>query len=128
LTRNNSIVSGRAARLLKIQFTVGLILGTFFLIYSGTFDGLSAFYGALIAISSTLLLRRGVNRANDLALTEPKKSMGVLYFGAVQRFVLVLALLIIGLGILKLQALPVLSGFVLAQLGFLFNVRDRSEK
>lgn len=126
MANDNSVVAARASRLLKIQFLVGLLMAAGFTVYTGYLSGLSAFYGAAIAMSSTLLLRRGVNRANELALTEPKKSMGVLYFGAVQRFVLVLALFIIGMGLLKIEALPTLVGFVLAQLGFLFNLRDHT--
>ena len=126
MTNAVSVVGVRAKRLLKIQFATGLVLAIVFLLIYGVFSSLSAFYGAAITIASTLVLKRNVRRADEFSISAPSKSMGVLYFGAVQRFVLVLALFIIGLGVLKLDAIAVMAGFILAQLGFLFNIRDRS--
>lgn len=87
---------------------------------------LSASYGGVASVVLALLSIRGFRRANEIALSEPKKSMMILYIGAVQRFVAVLVLLGAGLGLLKLEPLAVLIGFVLAQASYLMGVRDRN--
>ena len=50
-------------------------------------------------------LSYGVLKAEKVAQTDPKKSLGILYFGAVQRFVMVVGLFIVGLAIFKLEPL-----------------------
>ena len=67
----------------------------------------------------------GFKRANEFALSDPKKSMMILYIGAVVRFATVLIMLGIGLGVLKLEPLAVFVGFALAQASYLMGVRDR---
>jgi ATP synthase protein I len=59
-----------------------------------------------------------VKQAGDLAAVSTQRSMLSLYFGAVQRFVLVLALLAVGMGYLKLAPLPLLASFAIAQLAY----------
>ena len=88
-------------------------------------SALSAYYGGLTSVVLALLSIRGFKRANEIALSEPKKSMMILYIGAVQRFVAVLVLLGLGLGLFRLEPLAVLIGFVLAQASYLMGVRDR---
>ena len=82
----------------------------------------------LTSIALTLLLSHGVKRAESNALQDPKKSMGILYLGAVQRFVLVLAFFIVGLGILKLEPLAMALGFGLTQFAFVFNMRNLKKR
>jgi hypothetical protein len=86
---------------------------------------LSAIYGGLSSVVLALISIRGFKRANEIALSQPKQSMMILYIGAVVRFAAVLILLGIGLGLLKLQATAVLIGFALAQASYLMSVRDR---
>ena len=74
-----------------------------------------------MSICISLLLLRGIQRANDAAKEDPGKSMRILYRGAVQRFVLVLALIAMGIALLKLSPLAVVTGFALAQIGYLLG-------
>ena len=90
----------------------------------GPWDALSASFGGLTSVMLALISIGGFKRANQYALSDPKKSMIILYMGAVGRFVAVLVLLGIGLGWLQLAPLAVLIGFVLAQASYLMGVRD----
>jgi ATP synthase I chain len=72
-----------------------------------------------------LLLLRGVSRATQVAAENPGKSMTILYAGAAQRFLLVLALLGAGLALLKLHPLGVLLGFALAQVSTMLAGRSK---
>lgn len=91
----------------------------------GIWSALSAICGGLISLVVVLLLRRGVRRASDLALVDQKKSMMILYFGAVQRFLVVVALFALGFGVLGFVPTAMFAGFVAAQVGNFFSVRLR---
>jgi ATP synthase protein I len=87
------------------------------------FDGLAVVYGGFVSMLLAWLHKRGVRKAEQRAIRDPKGSMLVLYVGAVVRFLLLIGLLGVGMGLLKLPALPLFAGFVLAQLGFLAVAR-----
>jgi hypothetical protein len=91
----------------------------------GMWDALSAFYGGLASVLLALISIRGFKRANELALSDPHKSMMILYIGAVVRFAAVIVVLGIGLGAIKLEPMAVFIGFALAQTSYLMGVRDR---
>ena len=116
-------------------FTAGLFSSSGLFSGSGLFasgavnnsvwDALSALYGGLASVLLALISIKGFKRANEFALSDPKKSMMILYIGAVVRFAAVIVVLGIGLGLLKLEPMAVLIGFVLAQISYLMGVRDR---
>lgn len=112
-------VATQRQRLLLLQLGVGVVCAGFFFLYSGQWQALSAFYGSGLCTVSAFLLGGGVARAADNA------SFGswYLYGGAVLRFVLVLVGLAVGMGVLRLDPLAVLIGFVAAQLAFPFMAR-----
>lgn len=110
-------------RIVGTQAVVAGVVAVGFWIGQGSLAAGSTLYGAMIGIVSALLLGRGVAKAESLALDNPKRSLGVLYFGAVQRFVLVAALFVIGLAVLKLSPIPACVGFALAQMAYVFRLR-----
>ncbi len=120
-------LAAKARRVVIVQLTVTGVVALLFLI-QGAWDALSAAYGGLASVFLALLSIRGFKRANEHALNDPKRSMLILYIGAVQRFVAVLVLLAIGLGVFKLEPLAVFIGFALAQASYLMGVRDGSAK
>jgi len=120
-------LAAKARRVVIVQLTVTTIVALLFLI-QGAWDALSAGYGGLASVFLALLSIRGFKRANEHALSDPKRSMLILYIGAVQRFVAVVVLLAIGLGGLKLEPLAVFIGFALAQASYLMGVRDGAAK
>lgn len=113
----------RARKVLIAQLIAGCIAAIGFLLYSGAWHGLSALAGGGVSISLLLLLRRGVKRAGEMAQHDQKKGMIILYMGAAQRFLLILVLFALGLGVAGLDPLAMFVGFFLAQLSNLTNVR-----
>lgn len=121
-----SDVAKNARRLITSQLIIGTIVTAAFFIFSGTLQGLSAAYGSFTTMLVSAYLSYGVLKAEKVAQTDPKKSLGILYFGAVQRFVMVVGLFIVGLAIFKLEPLATTVGFGLAQLGYVVNLRQQA--
>jgi len=116
-------VEERARKALIAQLSAALIAAAGFLVYEGAWHALSALSGGLVSIALLLLLRRGIRRAGDIAQHDQKKSMLILYMGAAQRFLLIMVLFALGLGVLKFDPLAMFVGFFLAQLSNLINAR-----
>jgi len=117
----------QARKVIGVQLLVSTLVAGCFLL-QGAWESLSAFYGGVASVLIALLLRRGIRRASQLAVQNPGKSMTVLYVGAVQRFVLVLGLLAVGMAGLKLSPIAMCVGFAAAQLGYLANARASTKK
>ncbi len=122
-----SNVAKNTRRLIVSQFIIGAIVTLLYVLFSGTLQGLSAAYGSFTTMLISAYLSYGVIKAEKVAQTNPKKSLGILYFGAVQRFVMVIGMFIIGLAILKLEPLATTIGFGLAQLGYVVNLRQQAQ-
>lgn len=117
-------VDAKASRIMAAQVTAtALAVIAFGLVGSGSWSALSAACGGAISLSIVWLLRRGVRRASEIALTDQKKSMMILYLGAVQRFVVVIALFALGFGLAKLEPLAMFAGFAAAQIGNFIGAR-----
>ncbi len=122
-----------ARRLMLGQLIATAVLAVIWGTLGHYFDGLAVVYGGFVSMLLAWLHKRGVRKAEQRAIRDPKGSMLVLYVGAVVRFVLyvgavvrfllLIGLLGVGMGLLKLPALPLFAGFVLAQLGFLAVAR-----
>ncbi|MGK0674576.1 MAG: ATP synthase subunit I [Halothiobacillaceae bacterium] len=112
-----------ARRLMLWQLIATTVLAVVWGGLGHEFDGLAVVYGGLVSMLLVWLHKRGVRKAEQRAILDPKGSMLVLYVGAVVRFLLLIVLLGVGMGLLKLSALPLFAGFVLAQLGFVVVAR-----
>lgn len=110
---------------MTLQVGVGAVIAAAFFMAKGQGAAVSAFYGGVISIVVAFLLGRGVARAAEAARQDQKKSMLILYLGALQRFILVLVLFGVGLKGLSLSFLPMIAGFAGAQLAYLSNMRRR---
>lgn len=95
------------------------IAGIFLL--NGPGAAISAFYGGGVALASSTLLGRSLKAAGEAAHRAPNQGIWMLYLGAVQRFLLVLALLAVGMGLFGLPPLPMIVGFAGAQVAFLIG-------
>ena len=80
---------------------------------------LPAAYGGAIAIANTILLSRRLVKAGEMANDDPDGGVLQLYLGVVQRFVFVLVMFGVGMGVLKLLPPPMLGTFAVAQLAFM---------
>lgn len=107
---------------LVIQAALVVICAAVALFAADTAAALAAGYGGLLALANSYLLARRVGRAGELARSSPTQGVYALYLGAVQRFVLVLVALGVGMGLLKLPPGPMLAGFAVALAGYLVTV------
>lgn len=117
-------VEARAKKTLVVQLASGLASSVGFMLYADAWAAISAFSGAVVSILLLLLLRHGVKRAAEIAQYDQKRSMLILYLGAAQRFILILVLFALGLGVVNFDPLAMFVGFFLAQLGNLINARS----
>lgn len=115
-----------ARKVVGLQLLSSVVVAVLFL-YQDLLHAASAFYGGLASVSTALLLSRGVRRAGEAALSNPQKSLAILAVGAVQRFLLVLGLLAIGLGFFKLDPVAVIVGFGIAQISYVLSTRSRGD-
>lgn len=109
-----------------ILVLVGVVVSRFYL---GDAAVLPALYGGSIALVNTLLLQRRAGQVEQIAKENPHQSVVSVYIGVIQRFVLVLVALGVGLGVLfKPQvaahqqiAVALVGTFIVAQLGFILT-------
>ncbi len=118
----NEEIASNARRLLKTQLLAATVAGLLFLT-QGQWQALSALYGAFISLSTTLLMSRGMQLAERLAGEDMKKMQAILYGGAAVRFILVIALFLLGLAVVDLEPLATAVGFGLAHAAHLINLR-----
>jgi len=116
-------ISTATRKVLALQVGASVLIAAAFFMGKGQVEAYSAFYGGMISAVIALLLGRGVARASETARHDHKKSMLILYIGAVQRFVIVLVLFGVGMKALKLSFIPLIIGFACAQLAHLTNMR-----
>jgi len=106
--------------ILTIQFVLIVVCAAITYYLQGERAVLPALYGGAIALANTFLLSRRMGKVGGDANFDPKRSMMLLYLSAVGRFVFVLVALVIGLGVLKLTAIPLVGSFIVTQLGYAF--------
>ena len=116
-------INDAARKLILLQVGVSAVIAVAFFMAMGQREAMAAFYGGVISIVIAFLLGRGVVRAAEAARQDHKKSMLILYVGALQRFILVLVLFGIGLKGFGLPFVPMIAGFAGAQLAYLINMR-----
>ncbi len=111
-------LSGAAGAVLLYQAVITALTAAAFTFMGGLRPGIAALYGGLVAMALTWLLKRRVSRVTQAG---SGKSTALLYLGVVQRFLLVLALFALALGVLKLDPLASIVGFGLSQLGYVIS-------
>lgn len=124
---NEFDIASRARKIIGFQLATASVVAVIFMIGQGLLEGRSAFYGGLVGAALTLLLSRGVKRAEQVAAENPRRGMTILYIGAAQRFFLALAAFAIGLSLLQLAPLPVFAGFAAVQFSYVINARGMAQ-
>ncbi len=103
--------------MLRIQLVlVGMAAMVLFVVF-GQFQALSALFGGAMAMLNLVLLEWRRYQADSGRALSAGQSLWVLYRSAIERFVLVLALFALGMGVLRLEPLSLLIGFIAGQLG-----------
>ena len=92
----------------------------FFMIY-GAFQAVSAWCGGLIAMTNVLLLEWRRWHADSGRALSAGESIRLLYRTALERFVLVALLFALALGVLQLDAVALITGFIVGQLALVFT-------
>ena len=105
--------------LLIIQASLVLLGVAVSFYYYGEDGLLPAAYGGAVAIANTILLSRRLVSAGAMAKDNPQGGVLTLYLGVVQRFVFVLVMFGVGMGVLKLLPPPMLGTFAVAQIAFM---------
>lgn len=105
-------------KILTIQVFLVLFVAALGAWFVDSDTGQAALYGGGIALVNTLLLGFRVQRASANAQHSANQGTFTLYIGAVERFVFTLLAFVLGMGWLKLQAVPLLAAFAIAQLGY----------
>jgi ATP synthase protein I len=109
-------------RVLLVQAVLTLLTGAAFFAVFGGLAAFAALYGGAIALIGTWLLGRRVQRTPESPEAGHSGGQLALYAGVLPRFIVTLVLLGIGIGGLKLFPMPLITGFAVAQLGFLINL------
>ena len=105
--------------LIIIQVILILASTVGFYHYMGEVTLMASFFGGTVAIVNTLLLSHRLDSAAGMADDNPDGGVLTLYLGVIQRFIFVLVMFGIGMGVLKLTPPAMLGTFALAQLAYM---------
>jgi len=107
-------------RLLLIQVALIATAAIVIFLKKGTDFGLATLYGGAVSIAGALVSGWRIKIATDETATDNALRMAEFYKATFFRLVVIVALLALGMGVLKLEALGILIGFIAAQLGYFF--------
>ncbi len=93
----------------------GALAGLFYLLQGGH-AALAVFYGTLIVVLNHLQQVRQLARADRIAGISAERNMRYLYRCAFERFVATVALLAIGIGLIRLEPLPLLCAYIVGHM------------
>lgn len=113
LPRRSGRVWNALSSLLAIQAVMALAIAAGFYMYRGAGGAVAALYGGAIALVVSALLAFRLARA-----ARPGAGMLGLYLSTFERFLFVGVAFGLGIGVLKLAAVPLLAGFMGAEVGY----------
>jgi len=105
----------RAARILIAQIVVVAITALVAWYWKGHLSALAAISGGAVSFLLLLMLRLTMQKAAEQAVEDPRSSQLTMYMGAGVRFVLLLVLFAIGLGVLGLDPIWMIAGYIATQ-------------
>lgn len=120
-------ITANTRKVILLQLLIGSVVALGFMLGVDVQGAQSALYGMSVSIASALLLSRGVMRASSTMQTDKNKGMLILYLGAVQRFIMVLALFALGVAYLNLQPVAMIAAFGAAQMAYIFLARRHAD-
>ncbi|MFO7593591.1 MAG: ATP synthase subunit I [Pseudomonadota bacterium] len=108
-------------KILLIQTAlVGAVVGLFILL-QGRQAGMAAIYGSIIVVLVYRLQVWQLKRADRIAGLSAERNMRYLYRCAAERFVATVVLLAVGIIMLRLEPLPLLAGYIIAQAALVYG-------
>ena len=111
-------------KLAVLQVTLVLATSGIFYVQGGLWPAASTWFGGAIAMLNVALLSWRRDRADRGRALSAGESIRLLYRSALERFIAVAVLFVLGMGILQLHAAALLAGFVAGQVA-LFFIRER---
>jgi ATP synthase protein I len=115
-------------KLAALQLTLVMVTTVLFYLWSGAGAAVSTLFGGGIAMVNMALLLWRRERAERGRAMSAGESIRLLYRSALERFIAVIALFALGMGVLKLYAPALLTGFVVGQLALLFTGNERKSE
>ncbi|MFO7603991.1 MAG: ATP synthase subunit I [Gammaproteobacteria bacterium] len=97
------------------------VAAVLFSLYRGSDFVMALLYGGAVTIVTTLYSGWRLKVATSGDEHGPGLNMTEFYKGALLRFILVIALLALGLGVFRLEPVAVIIGFAITQTGYLFG-------
>ena len=97
-------------------------------VFAGIGAGLAALYGVLVALSVSVVLVWRERQSILHPEWDQHRLFKLFIRAAIERLVVLVGLLIVGLGVLKLAPLPMMLGLVLAQFAWLAAATSRKNK
>ena len=107
-------------KLVVLQLLLLAVTSSIFFMIDGGFRAGSVWWGGVIAMANGLLLEWRRHKADSGRALTAAESIRLLYRTALERWVLVALLFALGLGVLQLDPLAVLSGFIVGQVALVF--------
>jgi len=121
----NSGFSATIRRLSLTQLAFVMIAALVALLQKDSGFALALIFGGLISLVGTWVHAWRVHLATEAANDEYEKGLGIdsseLVKGSVLKFIVVIALFLLGMAVIKLEPLAIVIGFVSAQMSFLFT-------
>ncbi len=120
-------------RALVVQAILATVCAALFFASQGAESALSALFGGGIALLNVQLLRWRTHQVRSQRGLSAGRSLATFYKSALERLVLVVGLLALGMGWIELPPLPLVVGFAAGQVAMLLlwpqdnALRDRSK-
>lgn len=115
-------------KLAALQLTLVMATSVLFYLWNGVFAAASTGFGGGIAMINIALLLWRRDRADRGRALSAGESIRLLYRSMLERFITVIALFWLGMGVLELYAPALLAGFVVGQLALLFIGNERKSE
>ena len=115
-------------KLAALQLTLVMATSVLFYLWNGAFAAASTGFGGGIAMINIALLLWRRDRADRGRALSAGESIRLLYRSMLERFIAVIALFWLGMGVLELNAPALLAGFVVGQLALLFIGNERKSE
>ena len=115
-------------KLAALHLTLVMATSVLFYLWNGAFAAASTGFGGSIAMINIALLLWRRDRADRGRALSAGESIRLLYRSMLERFISVIALFWLGMGVLELYAPALLAGFVVGQLALLFIGNERKSE
>jgi ATP synthase protein I len=115
-------------KLAALQLTLVMATSVLFYLWSGTGAAVSTLFGGGVALVNVALLLWRRERAERGRAMSAGESIRLLYRSALERFIAVIALFALGMGVLKFYAPALLTGFVVGQLALFVTGNERKSE